>query len=273
MKVRSIPQLGKPKSVSSLPPSDQELGKEDELVMEAEYYEASPEIAKKNALTGWRLLTTCLLGANVVFCILILLFLMVVVGRSAPTYITKGNGETEKLEFFTGNARSPSLIKFYAEKTITNIYTWRNTLPEKGNPADPGVMVEGGKKIPTMAFVYTLALEPKFANSFRKQLSELMAINQRGEAQVQAAYLVEHVGEPESIGSGQWKIKVIGNQLIQAAGQNPTTMPINVELTVRAVPAPVLSDISKKYSDAGLAKYAAAARAEGLEVLAISNIK
>jgi hypothetical protein len=273
MKVRAIPQLGKSKPVSSVPPQDQTLGKEDELIVDAEYYETSPEIAKKNALTGWRLLTTSLLGANIVLGLLILIFLAIVVGRSAPTYITRGNGETENLEFFTGNSRSPSLIKFYAEKTITNIYTWRNTLPEKGSPPDPGIQVDGGKKIPTTAFKYTLALEPKFANSFRKQLSELISINQRGDGQTQTAYLVEHVGEPESIGSGQWKVKVIGNQLIQSPGQNPITMPINVELTVKAVPSPNLSDVTRKYSDAGLAKAAAAARAEGLEILAISNIK
>ena len=46
-----------------------------------------------------------------------------------------------------------------------------------------------------------------------------------------------------------------------------------VEMTVRAVPPPLLSEVTRKYEDIGIAKAAQIARAEGLEVISITNIK
>lgn len=268
MKVRPIPQL----TPLKLLPSN-ELTTDDAMnLVINDIVGVSPAIAEKNAVTGWKLLIIALLGINVCFGGTIIALLISVMGKSMPIFITRGNGETENIDFFTGTNRSPALIKFYAEKSMTAIYTWRNTLPEKGNPPDPGVVVDGGKKIPTTAFRYTLALEPDFANSFRKQLAELQTITQSS-GDTQTAYLVEQVGEPEVVGSGKWKVKVIGNQLIQSKDRSPVKMPINVELTVRAVPPPLLSEVSRKYEDVGLAQAAVMARAEGLEILSITNIK
>jgi hypothetical protein len=236
----------------------------------------SSEVAKsKNIITVWKLMTIGLLGINIIFGLVIIGLLFAAISRSMPTFITRGNGETEKLEFFTGSDRPPALVKFFAEKTISGIYTWRNTLPEKGNPPDPGITIEGGRKIPTTVYRYTLALEPEFANSYRKQLSEFQTIVQgNGNNAVQTAYLVEQIGEPESIGAGKWKVKVAGTQLIASSpNQQPSKLPINVELTIRAVPPPILSEVTRKYEDVGIAKAAQIARAEGLEVIAITNIK
>jgi hypothetical protein len=274
-KTRPIPQLTNlpplPSAVGFNPAADAAMNSVLDDIIPPPSRSASA-IAKKNAVTGWKLLILGLLGINALFLVGIIVVLMGVTSKSQPIFITRGNGETENIEFFTGNQRSPALIKFYAEKSISAIYTWRNTLPEKGNPPDPGVVVDGGKKIPTTTFRYTLALEPEFANSFRKQLSELQAITQ-GSSDTQTAYLVEQVGEPEAVGSGKWKIKVIGNQLIQSKDRSPVKMPINVELTLRAVSPPLLSEVSRKYADVGLAKAAAMARAEGLEILSITNLK
>jgi hypothetical protein len=273
MKLRSIPKLASnypsdTRSTADLEPN--EIDSDDA-------YETSQSatIAEKKAVTKWRLLLIGLLATNAVFGLIIIGMLFAAVARSMPTFITRGNGETENLEFFTGNTRSPALIKFYAEKVVSGIYTWRSTLPEPGNPLDPGMVVEGGKKIPTTAYRYTLALEPEFANSYRKQLSELQSIVQgQNNAQTQTVYLVQQVGEPESLGAGRWKVKVAGTQLIvNSKNQVPTKLPINVELTLRAVPPPILSEVARKYEDVGIAKAAMMARAEGLEVTAITNLK
>ena len=273
MKLRSIPKLG-----SNYPSDNHSTADRDPNEIDADdSYETSHSdiILKKNVVTGWRLLLGGLLATNALFGLIIIGMLFAVIARSMPTFITRGNGETENLEFFAGTDRSPALIKFYAEKVVGGIYTWRNTLPEPGNTLDPGVVVEGGKKIPTTAYRYTLALEPEFANSYRKQLSELQSIIQgQNTADTQTVYLVQQVGEPESLGAGKWKVKVTGTQLIvNSKGQAPTKFPINVELTVRAVPPPILSEVTRKYEDIGIAKAAMMARAEGLEVTAISNLK
>ena len=237
--------------------------------------DSSATISSKNIITGWKIATFGLLIVNALFGITIIGMLFAAISRSMPTFITRGNGETETLEFFTGNDRSPTLIKFFAQKTMSGIYTWRNTLPEKGNISDPGISVEGGRKIPTTAYRYTLALEPEFANSYRKQLGELQSIVQgTGNSSVQTAYIIEQVSEPESLGSGKWKVKVAGTQLIvNSSNEQPKKLNINVEMTVRAVPPPLLSEVTRKYEDIGIAKAAQIARAEGLEVISITNIK
>ena len=280
MKVRQISNF--------IPPSDEPssaiaLGKEIADSPQAtlrdrqeEYLvDSSATISSKNIITGWKIATFGLLVFNALFGIAIIGMLFAAISRSMPTFITRGNGETETLEFFTGNDRSPTLIKFFAQKTMSGIYTWRNTLPEQGNIPDPGIAVEGGRKIPTTAYRYTLALEPEFANSYRKELSELQSIVQgNGNSGVQTAYIVEQIGEPESLGSGKWKIKVAGTQLIvNNNNEQPRKLNINVEMIVRAVVPPLLSEVTSKYKDIGIAKAAQLARAEGLEVISITNIK
>jgi hypothetical protein len=249
----------------------------DAIVAEGEEYivDSSETIRSKNIITGWKIATFGLLVINIFFGVAIIGMLFAAISRSMPTFITRGNGETENLEFFTGTDRSPTLIKFFAQKTMSGIYTWRNTLPEKGNIPDPGIAVEGGRKIPTTAYRYTLALEPEFANSYRKQLGELQSIVRgSGNSSVQTAYIIEQISEPESLGSGKWKVKVAGTQLIvNSSNEQPTKLNINVEMTVRAVPPPLLSEVTRKYEDIGIAKAAQIARAEGLEVISITNIK
>jgi hypothetical protein len=267
MKLRPIPILTS---------TDRSVTDSEQNEIEDDLYQTSQStaIASKKAITSWKLITIGLLATNALFALITIGMLFAAISRSMPTFITKGNGETENLEFFTGVDRSPTLIKFFAEKVISNIYTWRSTLPERGNPPDPGIVVEGGKKIPTTAYRYTLALEPEFASSYRKQLSELQSIViGNANSLTQTVYLPQHVGEPEAIGPGKWKIKVTGTQLI-VSGTNttPTKFPINVELTVRAVSPPLLSEVTRKYEDIGIAKAAQMARAEGLEVISITNL-
>ncbi len=272
MKVRQI--------LNFIPPSDEPssaivLDKKIADGQEEYLVDSSATISSKNIITGWKIATFGLLVFNALFGIAIIGMLFAAISRSMPTFITRGNGETETLEFFTGNDRSPTLIKFFAQKTMSGIYTWRNTLPEQGNIPDPGIAVEGGRKIPTTAYRYTLALEPEFANSYRKELSELQSIVQgNGNSGVQTAYIVEQIGEPESLGSGKWKIKVAGTQLIVNNNkEQPRKLNINVEMIVRAVVPPLLSEVTRKYEDIGIAKAAQLARAEGLEVISITNIK
>ena len=280
MKVRQIsnfiPPSDEPSSAIVL---DKEIADSPQATLRERQEEylvnSSATISSKNIITGWKIATFGLLVFNALFGIAIIGMLFAAISRSMPTFITRGNGETETLEFFTGNDRSPTLIKFFAQKTMSGIYTWRNTLPEQGNIPDPGIAVEGGRKIPTTAYRYTLALEPEFANSYRKELSELQSIVQgNGNSGVQTAYIVEQIGEPESLGSGKWKIKVAGTQLIVNNNkEQPRKLNINVEMIVRAVVPPLLSEVTRKYEDIGIAKAAQLARAEGLEVISITNIK
>ncbi|WP_373543127.1 hypothetical protein [Chamaesiphon sp.] len=126
MKVRQISNF--------IPPSDEPssaivLDKKIADGQEEYLVDSSATISSKNIITGWKIATFGLLVFNALFGIAIIGILFAAISRSMPTFITRGNGETETLEFFTGNDRSPTLIKFFAQKTMSGIYTWRNTLP------------------------------------------------------------------------------------------------------------------------------------------------
>ena len=276
MKTRIIPGFNRSRFDSQRPNTEPDHDRAVNLEIEENDDEESHEqvIARKNTIAGWKIFTGGLLGVNALLSMIMITMLSTALSKSMPTLITRGNGETETLEFFTGTDRSPALIKFYAEKVMSGIYTWRNTLPEKDNPPDPGISVEGGKKIPTTAFRYTLALEPEFANSYRKQLAELILIVQGQNPETQTVYVPLQIGQPEPFGTGRWKIKVTGTQLIvNGKNQAPKKLPINVEMVLRAVSPPILSEMTRKYPDIGIAKAAQMARAEGLEVESIVNIK
>ena len=114
MKLRSIPKLA-----SNYPSDTHSTANRDPNEIDSDdTYETSHSaiIVKKNVVTGWRLLLGGLLATNALFGLIIIGMLFAVIARSMPTFITRGNGETENLEFFAGTDRSPALIKFYAER-------------------------------------------------------------------------------------------------------------------------------------------------------------
>ncbi|WP_373545640.1 hypothetical protein [Chamaesiphon sp.] len=272
-KIRAIPISSRPKPLPELETFQQEDSEDLSAPSEA-YYDRAAEIEKKNGITGWRLFALGLLGTNLLFGLITMGMLGTANSRAFPTVIARSNGEMESIEFFTGNTRSPALIKLFAEKFVSELYTWRSYLPEKGSPPDPGMQLEGGGKIPTTVFRYTLGMEPEFAKSYRKQLSELKEITQGGSSnQVETMYVPQQLSEPEAIGSDRWKIKVTGVQLIaNSKNTPPATVRVDLELTLRAVPPPILSEVAQQYTDPGIAKAVMTARAMGLEVTNITNL-
>lgn len=286
-KVRGIPA-----STKSLPAlSDDDLGMktqyldDDEEIIEPRAAKPKTPVAStkdrkatvdyKNALTAWRIGLLGLLGVNIAFGLIIVGMLGSAVSRSSPTLVTRGNGQTETIDFLTGSNRPPSVIKLFAEKTISEIYTWRNYLPQKGSPPDPGIELPAGGKIPTTVYQYTFALEPAFAESFRAELAKLREVAAgEGNNRIETIYTPQIVGEPESLGTGKWAIKVSGFQLISNgnASTAPTMVRIDVQLTVRAVPPPILSEVEQSYPDPGIAKAVMNARAMGLEITNVTSL-
>jgi hypothetical protein len=193
--------------------------------------------------------------------------------RSFPTVIANSNGELQNLDFQVGNKRSPENIKLFAKMLVTSLYTWRSYLPGESAEPDPGMNVGKGT-IPTATYRASLALEPEFGKAYRESLSQLKEIlANRGSNRVEAVYIVQEIGQPESIGEGRWTIKVIGTQLIaNNKGSAAIPNPINLQLTLKAIPPPILSETEKQYKDPGIAKQVRDSLALGLQVTNITDL-
>lgn len=189
-------------------------------------------------------------------------------GKTNQSFIANGNGEVQKLEFYAGDSRSDALIQSFAGRFVSNLYTWRSTLPETGNPLDKGIS-EGGEIVPSSVYKATLGMEPKFGEKFRREIGKLIAHNLK-DSDFQAVYIPREVDAVKKAGSGIWKIRVVGTQ--QILGKEKKQKPIWVELTVRAVPPPTIKSSDKQQPNS-LAIAVAAARAEGLEVTNIAEVK
>lgn len=225
-------------------------------------------IQQKDATAGWKSVAFITSVASIALSSLALLGIMMIAGKQISPYVVKSNGVMESLEEQVGNKRNPALIKLWVKDAMTNMYTFKNTLPQEGHPVDPGIAVNevktGGasgkpdgsvgvtRRLPTIPYRYTFALDPGFAKFFRVGLAELIASMDGGQANAEAAYVVESVSEPKETnsGSGVWKLDMVGSWLVShGGGKVDRTMPMNKTITVKAVPPIRESEAMALYKD------------------------
>jgi hypothetical protein len=239
-------------------------------------------IVQQDATSGWRSLALGLLGIGGLLQLITLSLLIAAVGKPATPYVVMSSGVMQSLEEQVGSKRSPELIKLFVRDAITNIFTTKNTLPQKGNPPDPGVVVgeigkaggTSGKKISTTAYRYTLALNPSFAASFRVALADYMDTAGANQASSETAYVPSSISEPKQIAADIWTVDIVGSWLISnSQGKVERTIPLNKTVAVKAVPPIRESEVAALYQDKGIAKAVAQIRASGLEIININSLK
>jgi hypothetical protein len=255
-------------------------------------------IQQKDATAGWKSVAFVTSVASIALSLLSLLGIMMIAGKPIAPYVVKSNGVMESLEEQVGNKRNPALIQLWVKDSMTNMYTFKNTLPQEGHPVDPGVAVNeikaagaSGKpdgsvgvarRLPTIPYRYTFALDPGFAKFFRVGLAELIASVDGGQANAEAAYMVDSISDPKETkpGSGVWKLDIVGSWLVShGGGKIDRTMPMNKTITVKAVPPIRESEAMALYKDKDLpdagkmAKNLMQISAAGLRITDIVDLK
>jgi hypothetical protein len=206
------------------------------------------------------------------------LFGLVLAGlaKPLPVVVTRGNGDKERMEYQVGLKRSPALVKSFAIGAMRNLHTWVNVLPEKGQPPDPGILVgdtsQGSKRIPTIVFRYSLAMEDKFASEYRKSLAELIAASQLRDPSTQVAYKISETTEPIQLKNGYYQISLVGNLIKYMPGVTPTIIPFNKTVVLKAIPPFSLSEAMRKYpADANIASALTFITSDGLQITSITD--
>jgi hypothetical protein len=235
-----------------------------------ESYQAR-EARDANTITGWKFLAIGMMVLSSSLSLLILVMQFIAASKPMGVFVTKGNGEIESLEYMSGNSRSPELVADFARKTMIGIFSWRNTLPEEGNP---GVAVGKGK-ISTTSFRYTFGLSPQFAEAFRPKLADVSKDLTQGN--LETVYIISFISKPKEIASGVWSLDIVGNLYfgsITSSAPPPggNTIQLNRRLTIAAVPPYTLSEASAAYKTPGLANAVARIRAAGLQITNIEPL-
>lgn len=224
-----------------------------------------------NTITSWRLLTLSFLTANGLLLLVTIILQVIAASKPIAPFITRGNGEIESLEYMAGDKRPPELIVDFVRKTTIGIFSWRNTLPEEGNPPDPGVAVGSGK-ISTTSYRYSFALSTEFAKAFRVKLAEIAA-QIRGGSGTETVYIPANISLPKQVAAGVWELEVVGNLYVGNKLEAGSSIPINRRVTVRAVPPMTLSEVAALYKKPGLFNSVARVRAAGLEITNMVPLK
>lgn len=139
--------------------------------------------------------------------------------------------------------------------------------------ADPGLLVTGGKKIPSAIYVATLAMRPELAIHYRKNIAEV--ISRKNISAKESSYFKAAVGgvsPPQKIGKDLWKIYVKGSQISIAESGEERRNERYVVLTVGRIIPVSLSIAQRDYKDMAMAKAYAETSAAGLEVQSIEDL-
>lgn len=198
--------------------------------------------------------------------------------KPMPVGVIRGNGEKERIEFQTGLDRSPALVKSFIVSSMRNLHTWVNVLPEAGQPPDPGTSVTdssgGAKKIPTIVFRYSLAMEDKFAQEYRKSLADLIAASQLQDPETQVAYKISQTTEPVRLKNGDYRMSLVGTLIKYRPGITPVLIPFNKTVTARAIPPFTRSEAMRKYpQDNNIAQALELVTVDGLQIVNITEYK
>jgi hypothetical protein len=197
--------------------------------------------------------------------------------QDAPTLVQLQDGQAIRVGTMGSRERTPETIRRFVNDTLVLMFNWSGSLPattaeEANQPrADPGLPIEverGRRNIATASWQASFAFSEDFRQDFLKRVAELTPPRVfTGTSQV--VMVINHVGSPEVVGEGRWKVAVVAHLYVfndaNALGQ---AIPFNREVFVEAVTAPAVPD-----GDTPLEQAIYSIRQTGLQIYAIRELE
>jgi len=236
------------------------------------------EIARPLSLTLVMALLAVLLGMALVN----LLALVSLASREPPVYVELQDGRTIGTNAIGHYERTEQSILRFVRERMEGLMNWRGYLeprtPEEARSPrpDPGVPVEGGRKIATGAYEAGFALDEVFRREFLSKLAALtpqeifataQASGRPAFSSTQVLLDIRFLAPPRPVAPGQWKVRMVAKLLyVRASDRLGRAIAFNKEVFVRAVefPAPKARPTD---TEAILLR----AREAGLEIYAIRD--
>ncbi len=200
---------------------------------------------EKSAMPLFILISLAVQGVSLFFIVILTFGLIRLAYRPLPSLVQTEDG-TISVRAAPSYYREPALIKEFVALSSQNLFTWSAVMQvtdEEGKSQkkrDEGVVVGKNLKVPTPAYESSFVLSEDFRLDFLEKLAQLIPPTiWKGKAQALVKFV--HIGEPESIGQGEWKVKQIAHLILQDAEYpQGRAIPLNKEFYVRAVDTPPL---------------------------------
>ena len=197
--------------------------------------------------------------------------------KEAPSLIQLADGDTVNVKALDPKERSPEVIKKFVSDSLIKIFNWDGLVQsykdgEVTTKPDPGIEIKLGNgtgRITTKAWEAAFALTEKedFRASFLKKLASLTPAG-AFDGSIQTSLVTRHVGEPEKIDTGKWRINIVATLVTFSKEDNAGGgIAFNKTVIVQAISSPQsppeTTEIAQKIYQA---------RKSGLEITEITDL-
>jgi hypothetical protein len=173
---------------------------------------------------GLTLGTLLLVGLNI-------LFTLGSQDKGSYAYVQMDDGRVEKAKAVAPHHRDAQVVKQFVKDWFVLGFNW---LPPQGE-VDEGVPLYG-KTYPSSLALAASQVDPIIRQGYLDRLHSVFGLNKYvGKTNHSCVVLLRHVGEPEEIQNGEWKISVISTLLFHEGGKVTSTADYNLTLKVMAI--------------------------------------
>jgi hypothetical protein len=218
-----------------------------ELEKEAKPNSYRSLLSTKNLLPAFVYATLGFQILQLLFIVLLGLGVWALARRPAPTLVQLAGGESVRVHGVNSLERDPAAVRKFVGEVSSLLFNWSDQVSVTGDSGeklrrDPGVAVGEGEKdkVTAPAWEASFALAVDFREPFLQKLAKLIPPSVWS-GQTQVVLEVSHLGEPELLEPGKWKVSQVANLLI-FNGRQPTgqVIPFNKEFYLRAIDTPPL---------------------------------
>jgi hypothetical protein len=243
--------------------------------------EAIRKSTKKGSASQLNLFGLFIMGALGLGVLNLLLLLAVfasinrVANKPPPSLVQTVDGRSVVTHAMETKERTPIVIRRFTIDTLTLLLSASGKLPptpEQPNVQQPdaGVPIklanQTERRISTATWQAGFALSEDFRVAALQGIAQLMP-PEAFTGQAQVMLIPQNISDPEKIGEGQWKVKMIANLVIFANG-NPKGMAVafNKEIFIRSIDTPPLNEVTTP-----LQKAVYQVRSAGLEIYGMKD--
>jgi hypothetical protein len=242
------------------------------------------DLSLPNAYASTVLLCVSLGVGSILLQLLVMVGIFFVASKPPPTLVQTIEGESFAVDGIPASGRDSKAIQRFTGETLTLMLSWSGFVPPETTELgatpkpDPGVKLSVKEDnqtylLPTTSWEASFALEPEFRQEFLPKLAQFVP-ESIFQGQTTTFYVPTMIGKPIPIGTGRWKLDVVGTiYVVRANNKLGDLISFNRTIYVRAVTPMYQQGIPKESQNNQLAHKVADIRQAALEIYAITNLE
>lgn len=218
------------------------------------------------------IVASCVTQAFLTLGVVTILFYMS--SQKPPTLVELADGSTVRTKAIDAQDRDPQAIRQFVGTTLRQLFDWRCVQPANTGQHEVECSVDIGlgasSKLTLNSWQSGFALAENFRQPYLREIAKITPQNIFASGGTsQAVLLIKHVGEPQKLSPGRWKVSMISNLVIFDNGNNlGRAISVNKDVFVRSVDTPPLEPNASPL-DTSIYN----ARKDGMEIYAMQDLK